>query len=126
MTKARIDQDPEEDSELEQILASGLTEKTEFEAVAEQIHKATPSHSNINPWEKSACFRCNGIFPEIGMKEENPVSMFLELNKSQGGWATQKFVESVGGINNQRSGGMFGALRDKLFTPNNGGGGGQQ
>lgn len=106
-----------EDSELEELLNRGIADKTEFEAVAEQIHKETPSHSNIQQWEKSACFKCNTIFGEIGMKDENPVPMFLELNKSQLGWATEKFVQSVSGIQNQRSGGLFGTLRDKLFTP---------
>jgi hypothetical protein len=112
----------EEKDSLDDVLSKvNLTEKNEFEAMAEQIHKETPSRSNISGDEASACFRCNVIFPAIGLDEENPVDMFLELKKSQLGWATEKFVQCTNGALAQKQG-MMGALGQKLFTPNGGGG----
>jgi len=95
-----------------------LNEKTEMEGVADQIFRSTPTRSNITPDEAAACFKCNAIFPTMGMDDENPVNGFLELKKSQSGWSTEKFVQATGGINEQRKG-LMGTIGDKLFKSNN-------
>lgn len=104
---------------IEEIIENvNLTEKSEMEGVADQIFQSSPTRSNITHDETSACFKCNAIFPVMGMDDENPVSDFLELKKSQLGWSTEKFVQCTSGINDQRSGGMFKELGSKLFKPN--------
>jgi len=115
MTQNPKPKDPENiDDVLDKI---DLNEKTEMEGMAEQIFKSTPTRSNITPDEASACFRCNAIFPTMGMGDENPVDGFLELKKSQLGWSTEKFVQAAGGVNDQRKG-LMGTIGDKLFRQN--------
>lgn len=108
---------PEDDSLDEMLDKIDLSEKTEMGQVAEEIFKKGSGRSNISDDETGACFKCNVIFDTLGMQEDNPVDMFLELRKSKLGWATEKFVQSTSGMHDQRAGGMFGNLRDKLFTP---------
>ena len=101
------------DDEVQAIMNNvDLADKTEMQGVAHEIFLNKPSRSNITHFEASACFVSNIVFPTLGMAEQNPVNFFLELKKSQNGWATGKFVETAGGVNEQRSGA---GVMNKLF-----------
>lgn len=89
-----------------------LSEKTELQGVAHEVFLNKPSRSNITHFEASACFVCNVIFPTLGMGEKNPVNQFLDLKKSQGGWATHQFVSAAGGAQEMRAGA---GMMNKLF-----------
>jgi len=105
-----------ESENIDDVLASmDLSEKTEMGDLAENIHRARPSGSNLTPDETSANLICKMIFPMLGMKT-NISDVHLELVKSRGGWATEKVVQSTGGIQDQRSGGSMGGwMKEKLF-----------
>lgn len=111
MTKAK--KQAQDATDLETLMDNiDVSEKTELQGVAYEVFLNTPSRSNITHFEASACFVSNVIFPTLGMAEENPVNFFLELKKSQQGWATHQFVNAAGGVQEQRSGlGMM----DRLF-----------
>jgi len=117
MVKKRDQKQQEQEQDLESLMDRvDLNEKTELQGVAHEIFLNKPARSNITHFEASACFVSNVIFPTLGMAEENPVNFFLELKKSQHGWATDKFVSAASGVQDIRSGGsMMMGLKEKLF-----------
>lgn len=99
-----------------------LNEKTELGEVAENVFRSSPSRSNISSDEHVLCWInqeiFNGLIKKKGeFKDLNPVKSFLELKKSVNGWSTEKFVQSTAGVNDQRSGGLLGSIKNSLFTP---------
>ena len=96
-----------------------LSESTELGEVAQNIFKNVAGRTNLTNDEICLCLINDLIFKGLKMDNLNPVNGFLELKKSQGGWSVNKMVESVGGMLNNRSGGLIGDGFKNLFKPKN-------
>lgn len=109
------------EAELDDILSGvDLSEKTEMGEVANNVFKKGAGRTNLTEDQVTLVLINDLMFKGLGLDELNPAETFMELKKSLDGWSTQKFVEAVGGMNNQRSGGTFGAVLGNAFKPRNG------
>lgn len=103
---------------LESILQKlDINDKTETGEMALELFKNTAGRTNITQDEMVLLFINKAMFRGLGLDDLSPVDDFLELKKSVGGFAVQKFVEGVGGMANMRAGGSVGGwMRDRLFS----------
>ena len=104
---------------LDQVLDKvDLSQKTEMGEVAQNVFEAGAGRTNLSEDEICLVFINKLIFKGLNLQELDPTADFMELKKSLLVWSTEKFVEGLGGLQNQRSGGSFGSfVKEVLFRP---------
>ena len=94
-----------------------LSQKTEMGEVASNVFQSGAGRTNLNPDEVALVFINKLIFKGLNMEELDPTSDFMELKKSMDGWSTNKFIEGLGGVNQNRNGGTLGGVLGGMFKP---------
>lgn len=93
--------------------AAGITEKTEMAEVTKEFSENKPSSSNLTDTEQRLAWRGKSILKRVSPKSAAIIDDFVDTKRSVGGWNTNKKVEAISGMQNQRSGGIM----NKLFSP---------
>lgn len=104
---------------LEELLANAdLTEQTELGEVTKEFSENKPSSSNLSRDEHTLVWRGKSILREISPKSVIIIDDFIDGRRSVGGWNTNKKVEAITGVQNQRQGNFL----TNMFKPREGGG----
>ena len=107
------------DRDLEEKLEAGLEgETSEMGEVAREFNTNHPSSSNLTKDEHTLSWRGKNMLKNISPTAVEIINDFLDSKRSVGGWNTDRKVEAITGIHQQRSGG---GIMEKLFA-NKGGG----
>ncbi len=101
-------------STLDEIMSASLEEKTELGEVAKEFNTSTPSSSNLTNDEFRLVWRSKNILRKMSPNSVNIINEFVDMKRSVNGWNTNKKVEALTGIQQQRSGSGF---VEKLFKP---------
>ena len=102
---------------LDEVLSKvDLSEKTELGEVTKEFSENKPSSSNLTSDEQKLTWRAKGIYSKYP-KTLKMISDYIDLKRSVQGWNTQKKVEAITGIQQQRSGGMLSQAWNKMMTP---------
>jgi hypothetical protein len=107
------------DKELEDMLKSasdGLTEKTELGEVTKEFGESKPSASNLTMDEFRLTWRAKNILKHMSPKSAAIIDEFIDMKRSVKGWNTEKKVEAIVGVRQQRSGEGF---MGRLLSPKN-------
>ena len=103
--------------DLEQIMkAAGeaMTDKTELGEVSKEFGESKPSSSNLTMDEFRLAWRAKNILRHMSPKSALIVDEFIDMKRSVKGWNTDKKVEAIVGVREQRSGQ---GIMSKLFSP---------
>lgn len=92
-----------------------LSEKTELGEVGKQFNENTPNSSNISQHQSILIWKTKSTLKGLGYQDLDFTDDFIALQKSVGGWNTEKKVEAITGIQKQRGGGFM----ERLFAPKN-------
>lgn len=107
----------DEQKDLEKIMnraAEGLSETSELGEVTKEFGESKPSSSNLTSDEFRLVWRGKNILKHMSPKSAMIIDEFIDLKRSVKGWNTDKKVEAITGVQNQRSGN---GIMNKLFSP---------
>ena len=102
-----------------------LKETSELEGVAKQMFEdievdgvsSIDLKTNLQDEEVGLCMINDIIFKQIGLPELSPTKQFKRLVSSRGGWKTEKFVQTAGGIMGSREGSSMMGRIGSMFQP---------
>lgn len=104
------------DDDLEELMhkaTEGINESSELGEVTKEFSESKPSSSNLTSDEFRLVWRGKNILKHMSPKSAKIIDEFIDLKRSVKGWNTEKKVEAITGVQNQRSGGML----SKMFSP---------
>jgi len=84
-----------------------LNDSSELGEVAKEFNKSTPSSSNLTKDEHILTWRATHILKRLSPKSVDIIRDFIDSKRSVGGWNTNKKVEAITGVQQQRSGNGF-------------------
>lgn len=94
--------------------SANLNESTELGEISKDFKDNTPSSSNLTPDEFRLAWRGINILKRMSPSSVAIIEGFVDMKRSVGGWNTDRKVEAITGVQQQRSGNSF---MDKLFKP---------
>lgn len=106
-----------QDTDLEQLMskaAEGINERSELGEVTKEFGESKPSSSNLTSDEFRLAWRGKNILKHMSPKSALIIDEFIDMKRSVKGWNTEKKVEAIVGVQQQRSGQ---GIMNKLFTP---------
>jgi len=83
----------------------GLTESSELGEVTKEFNVQSPSSSNLTIDEMRLVWRGKHILQHMSPSSASIIDAFIDLKKSVSGWNTNRKVDAISGIRDQRSGG---------------------
>jgi len=107
-----------EEQTLDDMLARGLGDQSEMGEVTKEFSENKPSSSNLTPDEFRLVWRGESILEELSPSSVKIVNRFVDMKRSVNGWNTDKKVQAITGIQEQRTGGM-GQFMKGLLGPRN-------
>lgn len=93
-----------------------LSEKTELGEVTKEFGENKPSSSNLTSDEHKLTWRAKGIYSKYP-KTLKLISDYIDSKRSVKGWNTEKKVEAIVGVKQDRGGNN---MLTKLFSPKQG------
>lgn len=91
-----------------------LSEKTEMGEVTKEFSENKPSSSNLTHDEHRLTWRARSILKRLSPRSADIINDFVDSKRSVDGWNTNRKVEAITGIQQQRQG-MMGRVVDKMF-----------
>jgi len=110
-------QESEEKSLDEVLKGVDLSEKTEMGEVTKEFSLNKPSSSNLTDDEHKLTWRAKSILRRLSPKSMIIIEDYIDGKRSVDGWNTEKKVQAITGIQQQRSGGMLSNAWNKLMVP---------
>lgn len=106
----------EDDENLDDVLQNvDLSEKTELGEVTREFSENRPSSSNLTSDEFRLVWRARSILRVLSPKSEAIITDFVDMKRSVDGWNTNRKVEAITGVQQQRTG--FGQKFMDMFRP---------
>ena len=105
---------PKDLEEMMRRAADGLTDKTELGEVTKEFGESKPSSSNLSADEFRLSWRGKNILKHMSPSSAKIIDDFIDMKRSVKGWNTDKKVEAIVGVQQQRSGQ---GIMSKLFSP---------
>jgi len=93
--------------------AEGINERSELGEVTKEFNQNKPSASNLSADEMRLVWRGKNILKHMSPQSSMMIDEFIDLKRSVRGWNTDKKVQAIGGIQEQRSGQ---GVMNKLFA----------
>lgn len=94
--------------------SANLNEKTELGEISKDFKDNIPSSSNLTPDEFRLTWRGINILRRMSPSSVAIIEGFVDMKRSVGGWNTDRKVEAITGVQQQRSGNSF---MDRLLKP---------
>lgn len=101
---------------LDEMINSENAPKSDYGELGRQFDKNTPNSSNLTSDEQKLVWRANSILRRLSPKSMEIIKDFVDLKRSVNGWNTEKKVQALTGVSNNKQG-VGGKFLDKLFTP---------